>query len=377
MPIDLQIRWDLTLNDLVEKQRAGFPIFKTPHVGNWYPNNLACAQLGIPMKVVDATKGCLDRNFHPHCVIIDGVRTQIAEEDVLMSHARVTRLPSVELERFVLGRPVVEVHMGALREVFPAMRAQTVSQYFHDESDRLTALFEVITRADPFIWERFVDKVGITENRRPYRGWEEISRAGVVGTNGSRVGWVSPNIANILTDVTIDPIRFGTDCVYELSGPDMYRYIERMMPKLNEFYDTVRRTLDWGLPQTITLHLVPVSDMRFAVPASRRRALEALVDTWVSTSSFEAGVGERMRLAIDKRALVGQVREHRSLLTQSLKDALSACPDPFYEISDGTFFSQYDLLTCQEEFFIHPWALETPVGRLGDAVRSLRRMRVL
>lgn len=373
MPINLQIRKDLSLNELVSLERAGFPVFKTPHVGCWYPNNLACAMLGIPMKVVDATKGCLDRNFHPHCLIVGGQRIQIADENVLTSHALITHPPSVMTERFTLGRPTADVHMEALHEAIPAAQTQTVSAYFHEHVGRLIALFEVITRTDPHVWERFVNEEGMTENRRPFRGWQEISRDGVVGTNGSRAGWISPNVANILTDVTIDPVLFGTDTVYELSGPDMYRYIERLMPKLNELYDAVRRSLNWSLPEVVTLNLVPVSDMRFAVLSSRRRALDELVDVWLATTSFEAGVGERIRHAVDKRSMISYVQEQRRVHTQALMAAVQACPDPFYDISEGTYVSQYDLLTTSQDLYLHPWALETPTGQLTDAVNVMRR----
>ncbi|MBI5369619.1 hypothetical protein HZA85_00275 [Candidatus Uhrbacteria bacterium] len=373
MPLQLKVRWDLTLNDLAGFQRAGFPVFKTPHVGNWYPNNLACAQLGIPMKVVDATKGSLDRNFHPHCIIRAGKRMQIARDDVLTSHARVTH-PYVSDVVTALGdTATVDVHMDALKRAVPQAQTQTLCAYLHQHAQRVMALLEVLTREDHTIWQRYAYENGTTENRGVHT-WTAVEVAGVVGTNASRAGWLSPNIANILMDVTIDPSCFGgAGDVYELSGPDMYRYIDEMMPKLSAFYDLVRRTLDWGLPEVMTLHLVPVADMRFVVPPARRSALDHLVDLWLSTQYFEASVGERMRVATDKRTLIQQVRDQRSGFHEHLRAAVAECSDPFYDISDGTFLSQYDLLDHPEGLYIHPWALETSFHDLTEAVRTLRR----
>ena len=371
MPIQLKIRKDLSLNDLVSFKRAGFLVFKTPHVGNWYPNNLACAALGIPMKVVDSTKGCLDRNFHPHCVIVNGTRTQIAEENALTSHTKVTRAHEHTADRFKIGASVSETHMGALREAFPELEMLTVSGYLKENSGRVLELLEVLTQHDHSIWERYVREDGITEPRHA-RQWIVVNASGVCGTNGSNRGWVSPNIANILMDVTIDPLKFNTDIVYELSGPDMYKYIGQLMPKLNELYEVVRQKLWPELPETVTLNLVPVADMRFAVPTHRRQVLDELVEVLKTVSMFENGIGDRINSAPNREKFICQIVNERSVLRDNLREVLRACPDPFYDIYDGTFFSQYDLLSCSEGLFIHPWALETPVGVLSDLIRIAR-----
>ncbi|MBI2474839.1 hypothetical protein HYV69_00210 [Candidatus Uhrbacteria bacterium] len=371
MPIRLKIRKDLSLNDLVSLKRAGFLVFKTPHIGNWYPNNLACATLGIPMKIVDSTKGCLDRNFHPHCVIVNGTRTQIAEENVLISHAKVTRVHEHTADRFQIGASIPEVHMQALRELFPELEMQTVSEYLKENCCRVLELLEVLTQHDHSIWERYVRDDGMTEARHA-RQWAVVNASGVCGTNGSNSGWVSPNITNILMDVTIDPLKFNTDIVYELSGPDMYKYIGQLMSKLNELYEVVRQKLWPELPQTVTLNLVPVADMRFAVPAHRRQALEELVDVLKTVAEFENGIGGRINSAPDREKFICQIVKERNVLHDSLREVICICPDPFYDIYDGTFFSQYDLLSCSESLFIHPWALETSVGVLSDLVRIAR-----
>ncbi len=368
MPIQLKIRKDLSLNDLVSFKRAGFLVFKTPHVGNWYPNNLACAALGIPMKVVDSTKGCLDRNFHPHCMIVNGTRTQIAEENALTSHTKVTRVHEHTADRFKIGASVSETHMGALREAFPALELETVNEYLKENRDRVLELLEVLTQHDRSIWMRYVREDGLTEPRRA-RDWIVVNASGICGTNGSSHGWVSPNIANILMDVTIDPLKFNTDIVYELSGPDMYKYIGQLMPKLNELYEVVRQKLWPKLPETVTLNLVPVADMRFAVSAHRRQELEELVTVLETVSRFENGIGDRINSAPDKEKFICQIVNERGVLRDRICEVLRVCPDPFYDIYDGTFFSQYDLLANSGNLFIHPWAIETPVGILSDLVR--------
>lgn|SRR3989338_6691638 len=372
MPIDLRIRWDLSMMDLLAKLRAGFVVFKTPHVGNWYTNNLVCAQLGIPMKVVDSTKGCLDRNFHPHCVIVDGQRHIVANEDLLTTHTVVAQTPPVMSERFPVGTSMSDAHMLALREAISNIQAQTMTQYFHMHSEKVMDLMEVLTQADPLIWARYVHNDGRTENRRVHAGWKEVVVHGILGINGARSGWLSPNVANILTDVMIDPSLHDTDTIYELSGPDMYRYIGDLMPRLNALYDLARARLSWKLPETVTLNLVPVSDMRFAVPARKRSELTFLIETWQKTCASKVHIAERMKNAKDKKTLIAVVETERQAVRTELMDAVRACPEPFYNIYDGTFFSQYDLLSETEPLFIHPWALETPMSELAKAIQTMR-----
>lgn len=374
MPIQLEMRWDLSMNDLLAYHRSGELVFKTPHVGNWYLNNLACGCLGIPMKVVDATKGCLDQNFHPHCVIVRGQREKIAEEDVLTSHAMVTQMPSMAADHFAIGESSAIAHMRALKKAIPTVQAQTVTEYVHRHTEEVMQLLEVITKEDRLIWQRFVQTDGHTTTQKFCQSWSSIVQAGVVGTNASRAGWVTPNLANILMDVTIDPKAYKTDRVYSLSGPDMYRYIKQMMPKLNRFYDVVRATLDWQLPETMQLHIVPVADMRFVVPSAQRQALDELVDMIRSNQTFEQGIGRRMKTSVHPSAEISQIQQERRDQHVQLREAMYACPEPFYEIKEGNFMSQYDLLDLNENLYLHPWALQTPMGTLKEVVAMLRRL---
>ena len=112
--------------------------------------------------------------------------------------------------------------------------------------------------------------------------------------------------------------------------------------------------------------------MRFAVSAHRRQELEELVTVLETVSRFENGIGDRINSAPDKEKFICQIVNERSVLRDRLREVLRVCPDPFYDIYDGTFFSQYDLLAHSGGLFIHPWAIETPVGVLSDLVRISR-----
>ena len=352
MPINLRIRYDLSLQDLLDKRKAGFTLFKTPHVGNHYPNNLACAHLGIPLKVMDQTKGCLDRNFHPDSVIVGGKKTRITTSDTLMTHAVIERSVDPFNGRFQVGASASGAHMKALRDAIPSTEAMTMSEYLCDHEEKMMMLLEVMTGKDPSIWTRFVSSSGVTRNGRLSGGWERILASGICGIGGCKSGWVIPNIANILSDVTIDPSQDGSDRVYELSGPDMYKYIHKMIDQLSEMYDHVRRVLGWGLPEAMEFNIVPVSEMRFATTASRKQEMDDLIRTLCHFQEFESGVGERMKRASDKRAEITVVKLQRCGQFGKLRDALASIPEVLYDIYDGSYLTQYDLLALGEQLYV-------------------------
>jgi len=374
MPVQLKIRWDLTMNELVSMKQDGFLIFKTPHVGNWYPNNLACAYLGIHSKVVDTTKGCLDKNFHPHRLIRGGVAKPIAPDDTLIRHALVSQSYEQDGLCVPVGEYVSRVHMDALKKAIPHIQAQLLIDYISEHADLMMRMLACLSRKHLNIWNRKVLANGHTINSTP-SSWEQVIHDGVSGIDGCVSGWCIPNIAHILTDIVIDPLVHGNiDQVFELSGPDMYRYVGDLMPQVIAMYDLVRTELALPLPEVMHFHIVPVSDLRFAVPLFRKEALCRLVDVWLQHEWFELDAGIRIREASQENhsSMIRVVAEERRKHAPEFVQAIRQCPDPFYTIEDGTFFSQYDLLDHQG-LFIHPWALETSFGKLTDAVRAMRR----
>ena len=117
MPFTCDLRTDFSLQQLVDLHRAGQPVVKTPHVGNAYPNNLACASVGLPMLFVDHTVSGKDRNFHPQCVIVNGQSEVIADHGQLLTHATVAKSATiVDARLFPVGAKVADCHMEAINQ---------------------------------------------------------------------------------------------------------------------------------------------------------------------------------------------------------------------------------------------------------------------
>jgi hypothetical protein len=371
MPIEYRERDDLSLSDLLVLLGQGLPVFKTPHVGNWYPNNLAIATLGIPSKVVDSTKGRLDTLFHPHRMVVGGRAYPLAHDNRLSSHNIVEIVPEDSPYAFRIGESLSGAHMSALKQAIPQTIATTVSQYFSAHQDQVVAIWEIATEIHPELWKRRTDEHGNTHNGLSARAWSQIEQVGINGFDDVRAGWVSPNELNLLMDAMIDTLVTGSGELYELSGPSMIGYFRNLLPLLSELYDHVRSRTGWALPEVMVFNLVPVADMRFVVPSSGASRLDALVDALLKARRFEDGVGARMRCAEDQSREIDLVRTQRRVLGAQLAEAIKTCSEPLYDTQAFTQFTQYDLLVSGEEPYINPWALNAPMSELKTAMRIL------
>lgn len=378
MGFTVVVRRDLSLAELRRLHERGEHVLKTPHVGNHYPNNLAVAALGIPLVCVDRTIGARDRNFHPHRLIHAGRAEDIADPHRVVTHVRVDRAHSHFADRFPVGGSVLAGHMRALRDAFPATKIQTEAESLMGQGDRIFDFLEAATRARPTAWTRFVEADGTVVERRPTpRPWQEIRREGIHSIalqNGA--GWIIPNEWCILWDSVVAALD-GKPDVYELSGPDMIRYIGRLAPDIDRTYGAMREALpSWTLPEQVTFHIVPVAAMRFAVASDRRPALEHLITTYRRMGELREEWSARIqaRTGEARRAEITRIAEERPRETERLREAVHAVPEIFYEIERADFLSQYDLLTGTT-LAVHPWGLETSITAIEEAMRWFTHLR--
>ncbi|MBI4098535.1 MAG: hypothetical protein HY437_00700 [Candidatus Magasanikbacteria bacterium] len=361
-------RFDLSLQDLAAFHRAGHSVTKSPHVGNWYPNNLAVASLGIPMSIYDRTIGTRDRNFHPHKVIVDGGSEEIANPAILTTHARVIGESSWFPDRFPMGSRVLDGHVQAIRDAVPGANCEVFTDYLRRHINRVLAILEVVTKRFPRLWRRFVDQNGIV-SERACLSWSSVTYdGGVYGLTNDEFGWLIPNELNVLLDGVLEAAHHNESVVYHLSGPDMIGYIDGYAILLANAHQELRERLDW-VPKTVELHVVPVAAMRFAVPETRRRALDALMDGLLAIYAWRTARGEQIppgsngNRRIAAMETVEEKTEHRRMKSR-LRELAAECPEVWYDITKGSFVSQYDLLASGTRIYVHPWAAAAPIALL-------------
>jgi len=347
MPCELRIRDDLSVNDIVEIAKNS-PVVTSPHVGNFTPLRLTLPTLGVKVLCADHTIGIKDRNTHPHLFIQGGVaHTLSTQSDMLTTHASVTE--RVNGGTYPLGMSVSEVHVGALRKLYPERSIVTQTEHFNENREVMLSVLEEVTNLSPSLaWWRSVDSQGlVTPHKRkdlPGR-WEDVAHKIFPLTN-TEEGWLAHVRINILMDVILQSEMGVNPRVIHLSGPDMVHYIGGEMKAISRMYDNVRKRLNLR-EETITIDLVPFASLRFATRASQALACEELCT-------------ELMQKNPREEVLRGLVQEAHDVLT-----------DP----ATCSYFTQHDSIATGEGVVIpeavRSWTMETCAERFSIAKHSI------
>lgn len=376
MPFHVVPNTRLSLSQLASLHHAGQPVLKTPHVGNQYPNNLAVASIGIPLLLVDQTIGEKDRNFHPHTIICDGTKEQIADSTRLTSHARIARQPTRHSDRFVPGEELAAAHVRALKDAIPQAQIMTTRERAARHASLYIKVLRVLTMNAPRAWTRYVSSDGRITNRT-LTCVDQLEHEGIHGADEHEgAGWIIPNAWNILIDGIFAASTHKTSEMYSLSGPDMIVYIGKYQETFHAEYDLVRNALaELHLPEQFTCNIIPVADMRFAVAGRYRQTLDDLMEAYMAWHDFRRNSGQKLAhlTGQEKQARIAEMTRDRSQLQRRLQEACVRCPYIFYDIAQANFLSQYDLL-AGESLYVHPWGIESSLQDVTEAMRVFERL---
>ncbi|MDA0208133.1 MAG: hypothetical protein O3B64_01860 [bacterium] len=376
MPFCVTHRPDLSIDDLLQLMRSGKPVYKTPHAGNFYPNNLALAALGIPMKLVDHNRGEKDKNFHPHVVVMNGAQYEVANPTLLSAGAALLTVPE-SLRGYALpGDTAAEFHYRTLRAAIPTMDGELWSRSVGRRGGPMYELCAIVAEIAPQLFTRYMHEDGSTRLVTAREARLLIANEHIQGLRGNREGVVIPNVVCILADGLVDTYLYRTEEVYSLSGPDMFRYIKHMQDQLDMLFAAAQDRVSWNVPETITMNMVNVSPMRFTVPRRRQAALDAVMNAYLSVIAADSQWNQIMREAnpASRRALAASRKAERAVLIVALREALQGCSEILYRIEDGVFTSQYDLLRTGDEMYIHPWAMTASMRDIEKASTFMMKL---
>jgi len=241
-------------------------------------------------------------------------------------------------------------------------------------------VFEVLNLCSSVIlppkqgWKRVVGEDG-RASIRSLTTWQRIVSEGIYGLRGKTAGWVMPNVFNILMDGVIESLQFKTSDVYHLSGPDMIIYIKMLEGALNTLYEKLLGHIP-GLPEEIRFHVVPVASMRLVTTLDRADKLDRVMMLYLQLRDENREVGATLQAVVstgDRDALIKQWGMRRRALQGELRAATKACPEIFYDITRGTFVSQYDAMG-RGGVYVHPWGIENPVSAVAKAMQDLQSL---
>ncbi|MFE5948166.1 hypothetical protein [Streptomyces sp. NPDC056480] len=286
-------------------------------------------------------------------------------------------LPAGLTEWFPEGKNLAQAHCDALRKAVPASDVMFFSDYLLDDSEFALRCMEIAADAMPHLWRRMnvpdlgvVDVASQDSGRHLRRGWpsaqpgswSDINRVGVFGVTGEDYGWLVPVEVMCLMMAVLDGRRFDTAEVYHLSGVHMINYISSIAPVIHDLYVALADELD--LPSTLTFHIAPSANMTLGVPANDRVVLDHLVDCYLDAQENRQSLAGRQSV---------QAERFRAL--SRLNWAADSCAVPFFDVREANYFSQYDLLAQDAEWYMSPWALETPLGEVGRMVSTVSKLR--
>ncbi|MFM2424180.1 MAG: hypothetical protein RLZZ70_571 [Candidatus Parcubacteria bacterium] len=318
-----------TWQTLLQVRNVGYSVMKTPHIGNQHPSNLLCAALGIHMDMVTFTQGEKDLNFHPHLRIAGGIARQLYEASIYTPFAVVTD-----------GQSAEDYHQRSVRERFVGTLVTTDIELLHQELEVSVRVLEASTKSLPGLWYRHVDSTGVVT--RVTEPPVETLLPNIFRVTSATSGFVIPNRLHMMVTFIWQILSTGRDTVYHLSGPDMVGYIGKLESGLSRMYDAIRTVVP-GLPDVLTVYVVPVAQSRFVTHITRRDSLEALLDT----------IAWYERQDVTKRAEA----------TSVVKNAGGLYPEFGRSISRGDFLSQYDLVSVAD-LYVPDWLLTTPLSRV-------------
>lgn len=376
MSFHILIHDDISIAQLIEIDKNGGRVLKTPHIGNIYPNNLALISLGIPALLYDRTIGAKDKSFHPHKIVYNGITEQIANPDILSTHSKLEFQPkNFIIEKDFSGMKIVDLHLGILKQAFPQGKIFTYTQYLEDNKKIVSKIVKVIAKNFPQIWYRFVNEDGTIEKADNLTS-EQILAKGIFGIDDDLRGFIIPNPVNILLHGTVDVMKFQTRDIYLLSGPDMYMYMKNYEVVLDKMYSYIKDTLDLDLPNNVNCHIIPAMKMRFIVIKDDKEILNELVELYEDYVAANTATRDLFNSSKERSGIRFQVDKK-----DEIKTKIIACIDKnystfkktmFYDVSMSNCFTQYDL-SVSRGLYIHPWAIENKLSDVTSAFLFLDR----
>lgn len=371
----------LSVQQLLQYAESGYHVMRTGHIGNQYPSNLLLLEAGIEALLFDKNSMSLDKNFWPAYVIADGKRIPIAEEKTILSpFAQFVDLAE-EVTPFVNGsKNPAQLHTDSLQKLFGS-RVSLESSFLVEQSDLFFRLAENLYRIDSDLFSRVVSDDGTVKSLKFSKytkaNPQDIGQS-AVDTNFALLALLNsqnfpfqggrlPRIeATLLMSTILAAVKTSRDVVFELSGPDLIKYAlkNKFKERMNHLYQKLKLLMP-DLPDQLKLIIVPTFNFRFGSLQSEKNTIDEL---WLNLQEF-------ISLNSEKRSAINSVKkknkdnlkdrgvqERLKQIGLSYQDKLSdlaakIVTSPVYSqidfsLSEGNYFSQYDLLLSGESLYI-------------------------
>jgi len=363
--VSLKIVTDVTLEEISQISQR---VTRTPHVGNECLHGVVheiLAAIGNIFNLYYDRTTRVDIYHHPSYIVVGGKKIKIAPtekdgKDILTTHLD------------------VKSHMFRLDLVFPesTKNRSTYSQFIQKYKKEYEEMVLITGKTvfDMGLWSRFVKEDGVIINKKP-ASWQQILSEGIFQVTqwSEKSGWIMPNILNILSMIFIDDREYKSGKVYQISGAEMYRYIQGMMNDIDTLWNLLVKKA--GASESVELIMFPTGNARFgAFNQADYYKLELMLSKRKEIDDFNETKSEYFRSLSGNKPDPEKMKEFNTRgisLQHEYQDLCWENRDILYAMSDASFTSQYDMQPGQK-IHIHPFCLKSSIEELDKMVKEMK-----
>ncbi|MCA9313801.1 hypothetical protein KDA08_05835 [Candidatus Saccharibacteria bacterium] len=361
MSMKVEIEPNISLQQVKNEMQSGTSVMRSAHVGNLRGYNLAIAQMEIPLLLVDHNK--VIQTPSDRDLIAGGDANYLAGSIVTREKVmplKVSQLGGLSLRTEVTHPEtgglqfVDELHVSAIKEVFPATSVVTDTEYLRSQIDLAGEAVAIALQNYPELFKRVVEADGTvrTTTQAPML----YEKYGILQLNDdpkTERGVLIPNDVDIVINFIIECIRSERSTQIHLSGPDMVQYLKGSASRdqLAALYNTIHTEASFGtqLPEDIVIKLVPTAEARFVSTEPYALAIEKLFQLLEEKDALrnERATFFKSESAKDtnkKAPFLQKCKQEESRIDNILTTALTDASEIFQDSQAAPFVSQYDLL---------------------------------
>lgn len=351
----LEQNQDISIAQLQEHMRDGFSVVRSPHIGNMAPYNLALAEAGVKLLLVDHMIVTGDKTYRPNVQIAAGKPSAVTTQRDTV----VFRTPSSQEGVFV-----DELHMQSLASAVPGVDMVSNSDYLRQNESISRAVLQVAVQEMPELFDRVILSDGTT--RADASRARQLAMAGTVAQleddiRAETEAAKAPNVADIVTGFVVEAVETQRDVQYHISGPAMVNYCAEGMAaraEIEKLYNLVatQTYLKGQLPGQLTVVLTKATDAQFLLPSDRVTAIEAL-ERYQTYVAVDAEAKQRRNTAFSNgvspaseegQLVIAEARDMRAAAIELLGPSIAELREIVLGSADNPtgLVTQYDVLAA-------------------------------
>lgn len=359
--LEIQPEPNVSIADLQAIQASGQSVMRSAHVGNARGYNLALAEAGVDMLLVDHTivaqsaeESSGDRNYLP------GSRVTREGVEPLKLHALGGLTMKTQIvcpDTAQTDRQLDEFHTTYLREAFPATIIQTNTEYLRTHESVAQTILGVALKTQPELFTRLVEQDGTIRTVGAGQSFANaVETYGILQLKdrpSEERGVLIPNDVDIAINFVVEALRTDSDTQYHVSGPDMQHYAKdsAFQERLNRLYRDTREQTHLGamLPEKLIVKLVPGDAARFVTSIDRAPVVQRIFSLLSAKDLVSEERNNFMRSSSQQepgriQSFLRGVKQQIQELDGELIAAVNEADEFFVGPRQAPFVSQYDTL---------------------------------